>query len=61
MLPLAGVQKHISLHGENLANVVQYMQREHPDRFKTVLERISSKIPGIEKLIQRQHQTVVYC
>lgn len=50
MLPLAGVQKHISLHGENLANVVQYMQREHPDRFKTVLERISSKIPGIEKI-----------
>ncbi len=50
MLPLAEVQKHISLHGENLANVVQYMQREHPDRFKAVLERISSKIPGIEKI-----------
>ena len=30
-LPLAGPQRRLSIHGDNLGNVVQYMQREHPD------------------------------
>ncbi len=28
-LPLAGPQKHLNIHGDNLGNVVQYMEREH--------------------------------
>lgn len=49
-LPLAGPQKHLNIHGDNLGNVVQYMEREYPDRFQHVLDRIAEKIPGIEKI-----------
>lgn len=49
-LPMAGPQKHLNMHGDNIGNVVQYMEREHKTKFKKILERISSKIPGIEKI-----------
>lgn len=49
-LPLAGPQKHLNVHGDNLGNVVQFMQREHPKTFQTILRRIASKIPGIENI-----------
>jgi len=49
-LPLAGPQKHLDIHGDNLGNVVQYMEREHPKRFQTILNRIANKIPGIDKI-----------
>ena len=46
-LPLAGPQKHLNVHGDNLGNVVQFMEREHPDRFQGILDSIADKIPGI--------------
>jgi len=46
----AGAQKHLSIHGDNIGNVVQYLEREHKTRFETILKRIASKIPGIEKI-----------
>jgi predicted ATPase len=49
-LPLAGPQKHLNIHGDNLGNVVQFMEREHKDRFRKILDRISRKIPGIQKI-----------
>ena len=49
-LPLAGPQKHLNVHGDNLGNVVQYMEREHKTRFRTVLNRIAERIPGIDKI-----------
>lgn len=49
-LPMAGPQKHLNVHGDNLGNVVQYMEREHPKRFRVILEHIAKKIPGIEKI-----------
>lgn len=49
-LPLAGPQKHLNVHGDNLGNVVQYMEREHTGRFRTVLNGIAEKIPGIDKI-----------
>ena len=49
-LPLAGPQKHLNIHGDNLGNVVQFMEREHPKRFRSILERISKKIPGIHEI-----------
>lgn len=49
-LPLAGPQKHLNIHGDNLGNVVQFMEREHPKRLRALLERIASKIPGIDKI-----------
>lgn len=49
-LPLAGPQKHLNIHGDNLGNVVQFMEREHPKRFQTILNRIAEKIPGVNKI-----------
>jgi predicted ATPase len=49
-LPLAGPQKHLNIHGDNLGNVVQFMEREHPKRFDTILNRIAEKIPGIHRI-----------
>ncbi|MGB8688589.1 MAG: AAA family ATPase [Microcoleus sp.] len=49
-LPLAGPQKHLNIHGDNLGNVVQFMEREHPKKFKSILEKISGKIPGLNRI-----------
>jgi len=49
-MPLAGPQRHLNIHGDNLGNVVQYMEREHPKRFRAILERIAHKIPGVSSI-----------
>ncbi len=53
-LPLAGPQRHMNVHGGNLGNVVQFMQREHPDRFETILARIAERVPGIDRIDTQQ-------
>jgi predicted ATPase len=45
-LPTAGPQRRLNVRGDNLANVVQYMQQEHKDRFAAILQRIANRIPG---------------
>ena len=49
-LPLAGPQPHLSIHGDNLGNVVQFMEREHPRRFRRMLDGIAARIPGIDRI-----------
>ncbi len=49
-IPLAGPQKHLNIRGDNLGNVVQYLEREHKKRFQNILNRIATKIPGITKI-----------
>jgi predicted ATPase len=49
-LPSAGPQRHLNVHGDNIGNVVQFMEREYKDRFSNILNRIADKIPGIEKI-----------
>ncbi len=49
-LPLAGPQRHLNVHGDNVGNVVQFMEREYPDRFKRILSRIAKKVPGINQI-----------
>jgi predicted ATPase len=53
-LPSAGPQKHLNVHGDNIGNVVQYMQREHSGRFNSILARIADKIPGVVEPGARQ-------
>lgn len=48
--PKSGSQKHLNVRGDNLSNVVQYMEREYGDRFSKVLTQIASKIPGIRNI-----------
>ena len=49
-LPLAGPQQHLNMHGDNLGNVVQFLEREHPERFQSILKKIAKRIPGIDKI-----------
>ena len=49
-LPLAGPQKRLNVHGDNLGNVVQFMEREHPERFQAILKKIAGRIPGIDTI-----------
>ena len=49
-LPLAGSQPHLNSRGDNLGNVVQFMEREHPQRFRKILAGIAEKIPGIDRI-----------
>jgi predicted ATPase len=49
-LPLAGPQRHLNLHGDNLGNVVQFMEREHGATFEKIRARIAQRIPGVSKI-----------
>jgi predicted ATPase len=49
-LPVAGPQRHLNVHGDNLGNVVQFMQREHKERFESILRRIAERIPGVTSI-----------
>jgi predicted ATPase len=49
-LPMAGPQKRLSVHGDNLGNVVQFMEREHPAAFRRILKKIAARIPGIQQI-----------
>jgi len=49
-IPSAGAQRHLNIHGDNIGNVVQYMEREHKERFRSILQRIASKIPGVQSI-----------
>jgi predicted ATPase len=48
--PLIGPQKHLSPSGSNLANVIQYWEREHRGRLDDMLCRVLGKILGIRKI-----------
>ncbi|WP_276836149.1 AAA family ATPase [Megasphaera stantonii] len=49
-LPLAGAQRRLNVHGDNLGNVVQFMERDYPKEFHNILISIANKIPGIQKI-----------
>lgn len=49
-MPMAGAQRRLNTRGDNLANYVQFLQKEHPKRFDAVLAEVAKKIPGVEKI-----------
>ena len=49
-IPQAGPQKRLNMHGDNVGNVVQYLEREHPEKLERILKEIAGKIPGITKI-----------
>lgn len=42
--------EHLSVSGNNLAQVTKYIYETHPDVFKEVLQKLQTRIPGIEKV-----------
>jgi predicted ATPase len=49
-VPVAGTQRHLSRTGSNLANVIQYWEREYPGRLTEILRRGFGKVLGIERI-----------
>ena len=43
----AGYAEHLSTRGDNVAQVAQYLYRNHPDRFDRVLEAMRTRGPGV--------------
>lgn len=41
---------HLSREGDNLASVLQYLQKQHPAILKRVVDRLSHRIPGVTKV-----------
>ena len=53
-LPLAGHHEHLNVRGDNLANVMQFMESEHPKRFRAIVRKVAKKIPGISKISTKE-------
>jgi len=49
--PEAGPQERLSRTGDNLANVIQYLAEQHPDRLEHIFAVLRRRIPRIEKVL----------
>ena len=43
----AGKSEHLSMRGDNVAQVAQYLYEHYPDRFQQVLDTMKRRVPGI--------------
>lgn len=43
----AGYAEHLSREGENLSLVVEYLSKNHTERFKEILQRLRARVPGV--------------
>jgi len=46
----AGYAEHLSPKGDNLPLVAQYLYESHPDIFKTVLDKMKLRVPGVKSV-----------
>lgn len=49
--PEAGPQERLSRTGDNLANVIQYLSEQHPDRLNQIFSVLRNRVPRIEKVL----------
>ena len=49
--PEAGPQDRLSKSGDNLANVVQYLNERHPRRLQSIFRTLSKRIPRLESVL----------
>lgn len=49
--PEAGPQERLSRTGDNLANVIQYLAEQHPERLETIFDVLRQRVPRIEKVL----------
>lgn len=48
--PEAGPQERLSQTGDNLANVIQYLKEQHPDRLEHIRTILQRRIPRLERV-----------
>lgn len=49
--PEAGPQERLSRTGDNLANVIQYLSEQHPDRLERIFEVLRRRVPRVERVL----------
>jgi len=49
-LPATGAQRWLDREGSNIGNVLQYYQRQYPQQFDAILDRLARAIPGLKKI-----------
>ena len=49
--PEAGPQERLSKSGDNLANVIQHLAEQHPDRLNQIFEVLRQRVPRIERVL----------
>ncbi|MGH8479243.1 MAG: AAA family ATPase [Gammaproteobacteria bacterium] len=49
--PEAGPQERLSRTGDNVANVIQYLAEQHPDRLERILEVLGARVPRVERVL----------
>jgi predicted ATPase len=46
----AGPQERLSPTGDNLPNVIQYLNEQHPDRLAEILKTLTERVPRLEEV-----------
>jgi len=46
----AGPQERLSVTGDNLSNVIQYLKEQHSERLEQILSILSRRVPRLEKV-----------
>lgn len=54
--PEAGPQDRLNKTGSNLANVIQYLHEQHPDRLAEIFKLLAMRVPRLEKVIPQETQ-----
>lgn len=49
--PNAGPEPRLTQSGDNLANVIQYLQESHPDRLEHIFSVLSGRVPQLESVL----------
>jgi len=49
--PEAGPQERLSKTGDNLANVIQYLKEQHPQRLEDVFRALRNRVPRLESVL----------
>lgn len=49
--PEAGPQEQLSRTGDNLANVVQYLSEQHPERLEKIFSVLRARVPRVERVL----------
>ncbi len=48
--PEAGPQERVNRNGDNLANVIQYLDEQHPERLSKIFDLLRRRVPKVESV-----------
>lgn len=49
-VPMSGPAARLSQTGDNLPNVIQYLDEQHPERLRAILATLASRVPRLESM-----------